>query len=104
MPVTAALQPQPPLLNPAAEVTLLAGDHAGYRFDASGAMLRGAGLSTSHVTTAHANKLGTIPGRSGSWYYLVDGPLDGYWVAESSEVFLTAAPTATPSPTPAPTP
>ena len=33
---------------------------------------------------------------------IVDGDLAGYWVAESSQVYLT--PALTPTPTPAPTP
>ncbi len=102
IPNSPALQPSAPLLNPAAGVTLLAGDHAGYRFDASGAILRGAGVSTGATTFAHTSKRTTIPGRSGFWYQLVDGALSGYWVAESSQVFLT--PTATPTPTPTATP
>ena len=42
-----------------------------------------------HTTFAHTSKRTTIPGRSGFWYQLVDGALSGYWVAESSQVFLT---------------
>ena len=102
IPVSHTLKPSAPLLDPAQEVTLLAGDHAGYRFGASGAILRGAGLITNATSFAHTSKRSTIPSRSGFWYQLVDGPLAGYWVAESSDVFLT--PTATPTPTPSPTP
>ncbi|HEY8178953.1 MAG TPA: S8 family peptidase [Candidatus Limnocylindria bacterium] len=102
VPSTPALQPTPPLLDPAAEVTLLGGRHAGYRFDTDGAILRGAGLSTNQTTLAHTSKRSAIPGRIGFWFQIVDGPLAGYWVAESSEVFLT--PSATPTPTPAATP
>jgi subtilisin family serine protease len=102
LPGSPALQPAAPLLDPPSEVTLLPGDHAGYRFDATGAILRGAGLSTDVTTLAHTSKRGTIPGRGGFWYHIVDGALAGYWVAESSEVFLT--PAATPTPAPLPTP
>ena len=100
VPSTAALHPSPPLLEPAAEVTMLAGDHAGYRFGASGAILRGAGVSFDDTTFAHTSKRSTIPTRGGFWYQLVDGDLAGYWVSESSKVFLT--PTATAAPTPSP--
>jgi subtilisin family serine protease len=102
LPGSPVLQPSAPLLDPPAEVTLLAGDHAGYRFSATGAILRGAGLSTAETILAHTSKRGTIPGRGGFWYQIVDGDLAGFWVAESSQVFLT--PPATPSPTPMPTP
>ena len=102
MPASPAFQSSAPLFDPAAEVTLRRGHHAGYRFDADGAILRGAGLITDHRTFAHASRRSTIPGRSGFWYRLVDGALAGYWVAESSQIFLT--PAATPTPTPAATP
>ena len=102
IPNSPALQPSAPLLDPTPEVTLLAGNHAGYRFDANGAIIRGRGLSTEATTFAHTSKRATIPSRSGYWYQIVDGELAGYWVAESSWVFLTPAPT--PVPTPPPTP
>jgi hypothetical protein len=102
MPVATPLHPAPPLLDPEAEVTLKRGNHAGYRFDVYGAMLRGVGARTTVRTFAHTSKVSTIPGRLGSWYYMVDGPLAGYWVPESSEVFLTPSPTPTPTPSPSP--
>ena len=102
IPSSPALKPSAPLLDPAPEVTLLAGDHAAYRFDAAGAILRGAGLSTDVTTVAHTSKRSTIPGRSGFWYQIVDGELAGYWIAESARVFLTPAPMPVPTPTPTP--
>lgn len=109
-PSTPLLMPAAPLLNPASEVTFLAGAHAGYRFDAFGAIVRGAGASLVAESAGLTSKRSTIPGRSGFWYYMVDGTLDGWWVAESDEVFLSPEPTPTPvpsiepSPTPSPTP
>ena len=98
IPSSPALKPSAPLLDPAEEVTLRPGDHAGYRFDANGAILRGAGLRTGTGPSRTPRRRSTIPGRTGIWYQLVDGALAGYWIAESSRVFLT--PTATPTPTP----
>jgi subtilisin family serine protease len=102
-PSTPLLYPSAPLLNPPAEVTFVAGAHAGYRFESSGAIIRGAGLVLDANATAHTSKRSTIPGRSGHWYYMVDGGLDGWWVPESSKVFLTPQPTSTPLPSPSPT-
>ncbi|MEP6469366.1 MAG: S8 family serine peptidase [Chloroflexota bacterium] len=97
------LYPSTPLLNPPAKVTFVAGAHAGYRFDSSGAIVRGAGLVLDANATAHTSKRGTIPGRgSGYWFFMVDGGLDGWWVPESGKVFLTPQPTPTPTPTPLP--
>jgi subtilisin family serine protease len=102
-PSTPQLLPGAPLLNPASEVTFKSGSHAGYRFESSGAILRGAGLTLDSTTTAHTSKRTTIPGRAGHWFYMVDGGLDGYWVLESSAVKLTPTPTPTPSPSGSPT-
>jgi subtilisin family serine protease len=103
-PNTPLLYPTAPLLIPPAEVTFLAGSHAGYRFESSGAILRGASLVLDANAVAHTSKRGTIPGRSGYWYYMVDGGLEGWWVPASSQVFLTPQPTPTPLPSASPTP
>ena len=102
IPSTPGLMPEAPLLSPSASVTFLAGQHAGYRFDANGAILRGSGVALAAGGTGLASKRDTIPGRTGYWYYMVNGTLDGWWVAESSVVFLTPQPTPTPTPTPSP--
>ena len=47
------------------------GDHAGYRFDADGAIMRGAGnFATEQQLRAHLEG-NDDPGRGGFWYYLV---------------------------------
>ncbi|HEX6475485.1 MAG TPA: S8 family serine peptidase, partial [Candidatus Limnocylindria bacterium] len=102
IPDSPRLKPSAPLLNPAPEVTFLAGQHAGYRFDANGAILRGAGIGTDAMSFAHTSKRTTIPSHTGFWYWIVDGDLAGYWVAESSQVYLTPEPMPTSAPTPTP--
>jgi subtilisin family serine protease len=101
-PANRLVKPSAPLLSPAAEVTLLAGLHAGYRFESSGAIIRGAGMSLAASTIVHTSNRRTIPGRSGYWFYMVDGGLRGFWVPESAAAFLTPDPTPTPTPTPTP--
>jgi subtilisin family serine protease len=103
-PSTQPLVPTAPLISPPAQVTLRTGKHAAYRFESSGAILRGAGLVLDQKTFAHTSKRGTIPGRDGHWFYMVDGALNGFWIRESNEVFLTPQPTPTPSPSASPTP
>ncbi|HET6744891.1 MAG TPA: S8 family serine peptidase [Candidatus Limnocylindria bacterium] len=97
-PSTTNFTASPPLLNPLAQVTFLPGDHAGYRFDGYGAIVRGAGASLAAASVGLTSKRSTIPGRTGFFYYMVGGTLDGWWVAESDDVFLTPEPTPTPSP------
>ncbi len=86
------------------EVTLLAGDHAGYRFDADGAILRGAGLQhrchdlRPHLEAQHhpgPQRL-LVPARGRR-----PGRLLGRRVVQ---VFLTPAATPTPTPTASPSP
>jgi hypothetical protein len=66
-------------------------------------MLNGKALTVDDSATAHASARSGVPGRTGWWFYLVDGPLAGRWIQESSLVFLTPPPTPTPSPSPSPT-
>ena len=99
-------KPAAPLLSPPDDVTMLAGAHVGYRFDGGGAIIRGQAVELEADTAAHTSKRTRIPERDGHWLYLVDGPLAGYWVAETADTYLTPdpTPTPTPSPTPVPTP
>jgi subtilisin family serine protease len=105
-PSTPQVLPSAPLKRD--DVTLRAGNHAGYRFDKYGAMIHGQSLQLSANAAVHTSKLTTIPGREGYWFYLTDGGLDGYWVPRSKMAYLTPDPTPTPvpsaSPTPSPTP
>ena len=101
-PSTPQLLPTAPLLSPADDVTLLAGNQVGYRFDQYGAMIRGRSAELAEDAAVHASKEGAIPGRPGTFLYVVDGDLAGYWVPESDYAFLT--PDATPTPSPSPTP
>lgn len=103
-PSTSQFLPVAPLRSPADEVTLLAGNHAGYRFDDQGAIIRGKSVTLPADAAAHTSKRSRIPTRTGHWLYLVDGELAGYWVQESSTTYLTPDPTPTPTPTPSPTP
>ncbi|HEX6655344.1 MAG TPA: S8 family serine peptidase [Candidatus Limnocylindria bacterium] len=103
-PTTPQLLPTAPLLVPADDVTLLAGNQVGYRFDAYGAMIRGRAAELDEDAAAHASKESAIPGRKGTFLYLIDGDLAGYWVPESDYAFLTPDATPTPKPSPTPTP
>ena len=103
-PSTPRLVPHAPLQPD--DVTLSAGGHAGYRFDAYGAMIHGRSVTLEADTGVHISKRTTIPGRAGHWLYVIDGDLASYWVQESDTAFLTPdpIPTPTPKPTPSPTP
>jgi thermitase len=103
-PTTPQLLPGRPLLVPEDDVTLLAGNRFGYRFDTYGAMIRGRSAKLGTDEAVHASKRTTIPGRPGHFLYVTDGDLAGYWVPESDWAFLTPDPTPTPTPTPSASP
>jgi subtilisin family serine protease len=101
-PATTLLAPSAPLLAAGTRLVFLAGDHVGYRFGPDGAIVGSRRMSLGHNSGAETTKRQTIPGRSGYWFHVANGGLAGYWVQESSRVYL--APAATPTPTPTPTP
>ena len=82
------LQPSAPLLAPGTRLVLAAGDHVGYRFDSFGGVVGSRRLSLGAAWGADTSKRQVIPYRSGSWFYVSTGDLAGYWLPESSRVYL----------------
>jgi spore germination protein YaaH len=71
--------------NPATTIRLAAATHVAHRFDSSGLITASRTLRLSRNSTAHASTRAIINGRA--YWRMVDGPLAGYWLAESSFVF-----------------
>jgi hypothetical protein len=71
--------------NPATTIRLAATTHAAHRFDSSGLVTASRTLQLSRPSTTHASARAIINGRA--YWRVVDGPLAGYWLAESSFVF-----------------
>lgn len=105
-PSTVLLRPSSPLLAAGTRLAFASGAHYGYRFDTSGAIVGTRAMHLGADSGAETSKRQLIPDRSGYWFYVTNGGLAGYWIPESSRVYLApaATPTPTPSPTPAPTP
>jgi hypothetical protein len=59
--------------------------HIARRFDSAGAVTASRTLSVSRNSSAHADVRAIVNGRA--YWHLVDGPLAGYWLAESSVAF-----------------
>jgi subtilisin family serine protease len=88
------LKPTAPLYPAGTMVELRSGHHVGYRFDPSGGIVAGKHISLGSRSQALASQRRTLPGRTGYWFYVEEGGLARYWVAESSRVYL--APGVTP--------
>jgi spore germination protein YaaH/uncharacterized protein YraI len=70
---------------PATTIRLRSATHVGRRFGSTGQVTASKSLRVSRNSTAHASRRAIINGRA--YWRLVDGPLAGYWLAESSVAF-----------------
>ena len=84
--------------SPAAKVTFLKGTHTGYKFDYAGAMTAQKTYTLSSSSSASASQRGTFTAQSGTWFYITGGVWGGYWVRQSSAIYLQSAPVAMPPP------
>ncbi len=75
--------------NPARSLVFASGSHTGYRFDASGAVTASQDLTLSRASGAATSQRSTaIPGHRGAWFYVVNGIWAGYWLPESTRLYL----------------
>jgi spore germination protein YaaH len=85
----ATLSPSVTLYNPPRALRFAAGSTTGYRFDSAGRVTAAKTYSltsASSASTSQRNK--AIPGHPGAWFYVTNGVWAGYWVAESTRVYL----------------
>jgi spore germination protein YaaH len=84
--------PPPPAvpgeLNPPGVLTFSPGSHTGYQFTASGAVTASRTFSLGAYSSASASRRTTPPGRTGTWFLVMNGVWAGYWIQESARVFL----------------
>lgn len=64
------------------------GTHTGYRFDATGAVTAVLTDTLPSAATLSTTTRRSVPGQSGTWLHLADGPWAGYWIRQSSVVHL----------------
>jgi hypothetical protein len=95
---TAGTAPPPPAgtqaYDPPAQLVFKMGTHTGYKFSSTGALtavktytlLKDSGAATSLRTT--------IANQTGSWFYVVNGVWAGYYLRQSSVLYLASAPVA----------
>lgn len=80
----------------AAPVTFKLGSHTGYKFSASGAVTAIKTFTLAGNSAASATKRQAIANQSGTWLSISSGVWAGYWIRESSVVYLTAMPISHP--------
>jgi hypothetical protein len=87
-------------------ISFAAGSHVGHRFAANGSIISTLPATLSRASGADATKFATVPGQSGSWFYIRNGIWTGYWVRQSAAVVgapLPAAHVEFPGTSPVPT-
>ena len=78
------------------------GTHTGYKFSSTGVMTAVKSYTLANDSSAWTTKRQTITNQSGTWFSVSSGVWAGYWMRESSVLYLTSAPvtaTATPNAT-----
>ena len=100
---TAGTAPPPPpgttYFDPAAQLLFKMGTHTGYKFSSTGAMTAVKSFTLPNDSGAATSVRTTIANQSGSWFYVVNGVWAGYYVRQSSNIYLASAPiAATPAP------
>jgi hypothetical protein len=75
-------------------IALKKGTHTGYRFSSTGAMTAVKSYTLPNDQSAWAGKRQTITNQSGTWFSINNGVWAGYWMRQSSSLYLAAAPIA----------
>jgi hypothetical protein len=78
----------------ARRVSMAAGEHVGYRFAANGSVIATLPATLPRASGADATRAATIPGQSGTWFYISNGIWAGYWMRESAAIVGAPLPDA----------
>jgi len=80
--------------DPPAQVVFKMGTHTGYQFSATGAMTAAKTYTLTKDSSTSTTTRATIGKQSGTWFYISSGIWAGYWVRQSSAVWLSSSPIA----------
>ena len=78
--------------DPPAALVFKVGTHTGYQFSSSGAVTATKSASLSRDSGANTSTRSTIANQSGNWFLVTNGIWAGYWLRESSMLFLAPPP------------
>jgi hypothetical protein len=70
------------------------GTHTGYRFSSSGVMTAAKSYTLLKDSGAATSARKSITNQSGSWFYVTNGIWAGYYLRQSSNLYLAASPLA----------
>jgi len=94
----AGTAPAPPpgttAFSPAAQLVFKMGTHTGYQFSSTGAMTAVKSYTLPNDQNANTSLRTTVTNQAGTWFYIVNGVWAGYYVRQSSNVYLASAPIA----------
>lgn len=66
----------------------MTGTHTGYQFDGAGAVTSTKAYTLTRASGALTSQRTTVAGQSGNWFFVTNGLWAGYWVRESTQVYL----------------
>ncbi len=87
--------PPPPgttTYNPPATLFFRGGSHTGYKFDTAGAVTGIKSYTLGADSSASTSSRSPIPNQPGYWFYVTNGVWAGYWLQESSILYLGSSP------------
>ena len=72
--------------DPPRTIALAAARYTGYAFNHLGTQLRTKSSRIDSPMTLQTTHRSQIPGRSGRWFYVIDGPWAGYWLRDTARI------------------
>jgi hypothetical protein len=86
----------PVTYDPPVKMTFLKATHTGYQFNTAGAMTAQKTYTLAATSSAYASQRSSFTSQSGTWFYISSGLWSGYWIRQSSVMYLQSAPVAEP--------
>jgi Big-like domain-containing protein len=83
--------------DPPVSLVFKMGTHTGYQFSSTGVMTAVKTYTLVKDSSAATSTRRTITNQSGTWFYVTNGVWAGYWLRESSVLYLASAPIASAS-------
>ena len=80
--------------DPPAQLVFKMGTHTGYQFSSTGAMTAVKSYTLLKDSGAATSTRKPITNQSGTWFYVTNGVWAGYWLRQSSVLYLADAPVA----------
>ncbi|MGH2463344.1 MAG: glycosyl hydrolase family 18 protein [Candidatus Limnocylindria bacterium] len=83
--------PPPPgtgVFDPPRTLSFASGSHTGYQFNSAGQVTATKTYTLGSASTAATSQRTTMTGQTGTWFAVTNGVWAGYWIRESTRVYL----------------